>query len=1484
MGGLGILNFNLSNYNINNTTGTFANLAPNNYTVTVTDVNGCSISSTTLLTQPPPFILDSVTYSNAWCTPNNNGSIVAYVNGGIPNYTITATSIGGIFTAAGTSVNNLITNIYTVTIKDLNNCTVSSIVNVGAVTPILVTSISTTPILCNGAFSTLSTLGNFLNPNTIFALAPAGISNTTGTFTGLTADVYTLSITDAYGCTYSSINNITQPNLVTINAINATPTLCNGINNGTISTSAIGGTGTITYTNINSGNNNTIGLFTGLGAATYTIAVADANGCSSTSTATVAQPSSLSWNAILLTDVSCFGGTNGNINISAIGGSGTITYTKNGVISFAPFNNLTAGNYTLTAADVNGCSISTLVNITQPAIMQVDSITTAPVQCLPNNSGVIAWHISGGNNIYTYTVNNGTPSASNTFYNLIAGVYNVTVTDSKGCSINTNTVLATPANPSITSITKTSTGCIPNNIGTATINAIAGSSVLNTYSITANAIQASNVFTNLVMGNYTATVTDIYGCTSSATFIISVSANPIVSNIVSTPQSCVPGCDGLLNVIAISGTSPYTYTINNNATQTLNIFSNLCSNNYSITVTDANGCTSTSNIAVGIRPSPVVSNIVSNNITCNGYNNGSITYTATGGTPTYTFTLNNTSASATGNFTNLIPSNYTIGIVDYYGCIDSGSVTISQPASITFTNLNGISPLCFNGTNGSITANASGGTGAIQYSINNGSLQGSPTFNNLNGNATYVIVATDGNGCNLSTTFFINQPPAIVITSLLADSSTCWSLTNGGITGTASGGTGAIGYSIFPTNASNSTGIFSNLFSSIYTFTVTDGNGCTTAQSTIVQQPPILNLITSNNINVACFGNTNGSFSVTPIGGVGGYTITLLNNNTINNTGLFNNLAAGVYTTQVTDAGGCTRTTTTNITQPAVLQYNTINKQNINCYGTNNGNIGVNTAGGNGTNVFAISPSVLPNNSNGIFTPLNAGTYTITTIDVLGCSISTAVSITQPDSLLLTLVNKTNPSCNGTANGSITTSATGGSPNYNYNLMPGSINNGTGIFTNITGGNYTITVTDINSCSKTIVVSISNPVPIVIDSITTTNAKCFGDSNGSLQVTTVGGVGSLTYSLQPGNYTSSNGVFNNLAANSYTITVADVVGCSSGTFINVLQNPKINFTNIQLVNPRCAGGTEGEITFSAAGGIAPITFAFNNGNFNSNTFYNNLTLGSYTIVAKDNFGCTISTIATLASPQPLLVNIDSFYNEICPGNGNAEVYVSAVFGNIGEYSYIMQPNNYINSNGTFTNIPPGDYTITVIDSKGCTGTTAVTLNLNYDTMRLRIDVTPISCAGYARDGAIDVSVTKGYPPYTYLWLPNLDSTRKIDSLVYGIYQLTVKDAKGCIIKDSILMPPSNCCEVFIPNVFTPNKDGVNDELIPKTSASQTLLRYDVFDRFGNKVYGTTVFGNGWDGTFKGLPLDMDTYFYIYQYKCLSNNEVYLLKGDVILSR
>ncbi|MBK7408816.1 MAG: choice-of-anchor L domain-containing protein [Saprospirales bacterium] len=552
---------------------------------------------------------------------------------------------------------------------------------------------------------------------------------------------------------------------------------------------------------------------------------------------------------------------------------------------------------------------------------------------------------------------------------------------------------------------------------------------------------------------------------------------------------------------------------------------------------------------------------------------------ATGGVPG-PLTYNWSTGANTSTITVTPPvgtTTYSVTVTDDCGntAIDSANITIGETPTAA---LSGSGVLCTQGNQSPVDLSINfTGVGPWQFVYS------------LNGVQTTII--TSDNPYILS----ISQPGTVSLISVLSTTGNCPGTVSGNVTITQTnitattqvtnpacngGNNGSInltpggGTSPYSFNWNNggSSEDPTGLTAGTYSVTVTDSNGCEQTATATLTDPPLLTA-SAVGVDPGCNGASTGSINLTPGGGTSPYTYNWSNGN---NTQDPSNLPAGTYTVTVTDAHGCTQTTTVTLAEPPDLTASASGTDPP-CNGTNTGSINL-TVGG-GTSPFSFHW----NNGNNTQNPTNlpAGTYSVTVTDANGCTEITSVTLSQPPALTASATG-TSPVCNGGNTGSINLTPGGGTTPYSFNWSNGSNSQNP---TNLPAGTYTVTVTDANGCTKTTSVTLTNPPQIALTP-QTTNPDCNGSSDGSINVSIVNGTGPYTW-----NWSNGNNMQNptGLPAGTYSVTVTDANGCSQTSSATLVDPPVLNasVTNVQQVD--CTHPT-GSISSSASGGTPGYTY------------------------------------------------------------------------------------------------------------------------------------------------------------------------------------------------------------------------------------------------------------------------------------------------------
>ena len=627
------------------------------------------------------------------------------------------------------------------------------------------------------------------------------------------------------------------------------------------------------------------------------------------------------------------GSNNGSATVIATGGGRPYTYlwTPSGQTD-STATALSAGTYTVYITNTCGYRDSSVVTLTSTTLL-VSANITGNEPCNGSCVGSAAAIITGGTAPFTYawTPTGGTNSTAT---GLCAGTFTISVTDINGCHGTASVTITQP--PLLTaSITSINEKCFGGNNATATVTALGGT-VPYTYAWNPGG-QTNTTATGLSIGSYTVTVTDNNGCRATAS--VTITQPPQVTATMSLPTNvlCNGASTGSATVTAGGGTPNYTYlwtpSGQSNATAT-----GLSAGTYTVTITDANGCTATSSVTITQTPGVTASITSSVDIMCNGNSTGSGTVSAVGGTPGYTYSWSpggNSNATATG----LSAGVYTVTVTDANGCSATASVTLTQPASGLSLTTSFTQATC-NLSNGSATVVANGGTPNYTYVWNPGGNTNS-TATGLAA-ASYTVTVTDANGCTQTAGVTVTQPNAVNVTIAANSNVSCNGGSNGSATVTAGGGTAPYTYQWTPTGQTNASA--TGLSAGTYTATVTDNNGCIVTATISITAPPLLTATMGIPANVSCNGGSNGSATVTGGGGTPNYTYQWSPIGGSNATGT--GLSAGTYTATVTDANGCSATASVTITEPTVLTATMGIPTSVSCNGGNNGAATVTAGGG----------------------------------------------------------------------------------------------------------------------------------------------------------------------------------------------------------------------------------------------------------------------------------------------------------------------------------------------------------------------------------------------------------------------------------------------------------------------------------------------------------------------------------------------------------
>jgi hypothetical protein len=862
----------------------------------------------------------------------------------------------------------------------------------------------------------------------------------------------------------------------------------------------------------------------------------------------------LAVNATKITNVSCNGDNTGSFTASATGGAAPYMYSIDGLTyqSTATFSSRKAGNYILYVKDSLGCTRATTLVITEPAAIQALSYTINPATCGSSNGSIIL-SAKGGTGSLQYSIDGGPYISKGNFMGLRAGYRAITVKDSLGCSQIFYAVVNNLAGPKIKISGYTNVVCHGDANGTITATATGGSGTLM-FSLDGINYQPSGSFGKLLAGTYGVMVKDSNGC-MDAVQVKLTEPNELHFSVTSSPASCYGAHNGVLTIVnATGGTGSYTASLDGTIYQSSLSFSQLSAGAYTLYLRDAAGCIATYQTSVG-QPEQLKTSVTVTNAHCNGSNDGTISISATGGTPPYQYSMDGINFQPTGMFTNLSPDIYNIITRDANGCFyTSTSATITEPNAIAVV-FSTTKATCGN-SNGAVLATAGGGSGSgYKYSMDGGAtFNTSGSFTGLK-DSTYELIVTDSKSCSNIFTVIIASTNGPKIGTVNHTDVSCHSGFDGSISVSGvTGGTGAIYYSLDGANWQTS-GTFTGLRASKYIVQVKDAVGCLDIAETDIQEPSDIKIIT-NVTHPQCYESSTGSITVLTAGGIGTPAYSL-DGIIFQSSNVFTNLTAGNYNIYVRDAAHCSSRTRVTLVDPQPVTLNYTGILRVSCHGASNASIVALAQGGKGTLRYSLDGANYQ--ASNVFNGLSAGSYALFVKDSNNCTERTIVRITEPAALSLTASIENVP-CAGGQNGSIQLTVTGGTPPYTYFWNNLSI--AEDLF-NLPAGNYSVMVVDNSGCSMTATYTVTEPdQPILIVNGAVTNSTA-GQNNGSIVLTITGGSGTFSYLWSNG--ATSRDIYN-LAPGEYSVVVIDSTGCQvSQTFI-VQNKTGLEEANIPNVN------------------------------------------------------------------------------------------------------------------------------------------------------------------------------------------------------------------------------------------------------------------------------------------------------------------------------
>ncbi|MFN7116943.1 MAG: gliding motility-associated C-terminal domain-containing protein [Saprospiraceae bacterium] len=1027
---------------------------------------------------------------------------------------------------------------------------------------------------------------------------------------------------------------------------------------------------------------------------------------------------------------------------------------------------------------------------------------------------------------------------------------------------------------------------------------------------------------NLAAGEYEIVVSDSDTPVNTTTDTIRIEQGPQLGiSLVPTQPTCFGDSTGSVRAVVIldgveqsNPENRFTFTWNRPVNGNVSALNSIPFGNYAVTVTDRNGCSESASLTLSQPPRITVTPTI-NNATCTGAQNGSINLAVTGGIPAYTLRWSDDTTANVANRPNLNPGQYRVTITDQNSCVrEFGPYNVGAIKTLSIET-NAIDSVSCNGANDGlirVTGRTSGPGEALPYNF---TWQGpgavtptnTPTTSALTniGAGTYILTMSDSDpqNCQVVDTFAITEPAPLEVTLASQQNETCGTGNDGAATITVTGGT--FPYTYAWTGGQNDS-TATNLSAGQYVATVRDANNCVDSLEVTITAPTPPTIAPIAPDTVSCTNSTDGnlSASATPVPGTSITSYRWSNGQT---TQSINGLSPGIYTITVTASDGCINVDSAIVLSPPPVVIDSIASVSPTCAGFDNGRLTVFASGGTAPYRYTWDNGTLNANVRG---QLRAGSYVVTVIDANNCApaIDTGV-VTDPPTIDITFSAIEGVSCfENTCDGSATATAiysngTTGTFTFAWASSEVETNTASSTATQLCAGNQIVAVTDANNCSSIDTVNVPSPPAITVQ-LDVQPVSCNSFSDGRITLNPAGGVPPFTFQWVENGDTDNT--VDNLMAGIYNAIITDSNGCTKTQIVELDEPAELQLAldlNSTTPSVSCSGDNDGRITVTYNSndsinpvGPTPFTWSNNVADPASPTALN-LAPGTYSVTLTDVKGCTDTLSFTILEPQPIVAVIPPPASPLCFGESTL-LNIDTVYGgtgmNIFDYTY------QINGNGLrFTPDQPatvfaGIQIITIEDPAGCTRTDTINIT-QPDEIQVIFDPAEVEVE-LGDSITLQPIINSSLPLASYAWTPtdslsNAGIENPTASPVRNTrYTLTVVDENGCTATASVLVDVDFNRNVYIPNVFSPNGDGPNDEFRIFTCNGVTAIEsVAVFDRWGNQVYAAndlTPECSGiklWDGRFNGKMANPGVYVYVIEITFLDDVTL-TYRGDITLLR
>ena len=1380
------------------------------YTVVGTAANGCSDTETIIIGQDAGLPEVSINPPTATLTCSVN------------SVELTAVAESGIVFDWGDVDPTNITEpgTYSVTATAPNGCQRAATATVAEdrVNPdVAITPPATTVLTCYNSYNNI--------PITLEATSTSGasLSWTNGTLDVTTPGHYSVTATASNDCESTAEIEITEdvavPNVAIGNNSNTNVLTCAGPS---ISVTLIDDSDADDY--VWSGGENLTGTgnsFTSPGH--YYVTATAPNGCTSEAEINiredVATPTVNITNntgtSILSCDISI-------ISVTAVGSDRVVAYSWSGgtYTNQAPNEFTTIGTYVVTATADNGCTATSSIDITETMgrpNVAIDAPDPAVLTCTTTQIPLTA---TGNAVSYVWSGGMYPDDASNIVEN--TGVYTVTATADNGCTAVASISITENLTPPTVSI-RNESGFNQIDCNASSVHAIATGTGVSY--IWPGGYEGAEIDLTAA-GTYTVTAYGANGCPNTAYVVITEDFTPPTPSITSANSQYIIDCThGELTLNATGGIT-YEWSTGDNGPSIVVTRADT----YRVTATGLNGCPGETEIVIDANntaPNAYIDNLSGTYaLSCNV---NSIDVIAQGGIQ---YAWNNQLWGGGASQSITTPGTYIVTVTGRNGCYATASITIENdrtPPTVNINSTNNLYELNCSVSRINVTASGNG----ISYDWSGGS--NTTGYTNVFTNpGPYTVTSTGFNGCTNTATVTITanySAPEINISN--ESGTTVLDCNTQQIHVVVTGQNATYMWNDGYTTADRT--FYSH---GQYTVTATGANGCSASLSIGITENMVLPTVSiTNNTGSSELNCINTSISLTANGGQS-YA---WNDGTMSPTNAVS--TPGLYTVTATAANGCTNTATVTISQAPVFNAEITNIGTINCYGEST-SVTVTATGGNPAYNYEWSNGQNTQTATGLL----AGSYTVTVRDSGGCSVALQCNVTQPLEMQASIVSR-DLIC-GVSQGSLSAVVIGGTQPYSYTWSNGTT---TVENTNVIVGQYGLTVVDINNCMATANARVSMQGMLSVNAHVTQQISCHGYNDGIVAAEAPNAAEPLFYTWSTGN--ASPEIYN-LFEGSYMVTVTDAWGCTGQAGVNLVSPPEMNLQTY-TESPLCYNSRDGKIVATAFGGIAPYSYLWNT-SVTENELVN-VGMGTYSLTISDAAGCSAVKSVTLDAPYEMLVETTT--SDIrCNGDKDGKIEVE-VSGGVEPYNYLIEGLAAPSTNNVFSNMTAGYYNIKVVDNNGCV-VVKPTLLSQPDVLQVETLIEHPFCRG-SRTGSIELKAIGGTEPYMYYWNNSKGDVSIMQNMYAGEYVVGVIDGNECKSEEiTITLTDVDVPCLRIPNVFTPNGDGVNDiweivniEMFPEAEIY-------VFNRWGQLMFTSKGYTEQWDGSYRGHFVPAGTYMYI----------------------